>query len=77
MLLYFKKLGTFANQNFYLSQALKQLYLKSAVVGMRGGGVGFYIKNNFNAKIIDILSPIENNIIESLTIQLTYPTKNL
>lgn len=44
---------------------------------MRGGGVGFYIKNNFNAKIIEIRSPIENNIIESLTIQLTYPTKNL
>jgi len=43
--------------------------------GMRGGGVGFYVRNGIQAKIIDELSPFENKIIESLTIQLSYPNK--
>jgi len=42
-------------------------------LGMRGGGVGFYVKNGVNFKIVDELSPFEEKIFESLTIQLTYP----
>jgi exonuclease III len=41
--------------------------------GMRGGGVGFYVRNNLDAKILDNLSPFENKIMEAMTIQLTYP----
>jgi hypothetical protein len=44
--------------------------------GMRGGGVGFYIKNHLNAAIIEELSPFENKIIEALTISLSYPDKS-
>jgi len=44
--------------------------------GMRGGGVGFYIRNNLNAKIIDNLSPFTEKIFESITIELTYPASN-
>jgi hypothetical protein len=40
---------------------------------MRGGGVGFYVRNGLNAEILEQLSPFENKIIEALTIQLTYP----
>jgi hypothetical protein len=43
--------------------------------GMRGGGVGFYIRNGLNFKIFDNLSPFENKILESLTIQISYPGK--
>jgi hypothetical protein len=42
---------------------------------MRGGGVGFYIKEHLNAEILEELSPFENKIIEALTIKLTYPDK--
>ncbi len=42
---------------------------------MRGGGVGFYIRNGLNFKVIDNLSPFENKIIESLTLQISYPEK--
>ena len=45
--------------------------------GMRGGGVGFYIRENLDAKIIENLSPFENKIMEAITIQLTYPDKSL
>jgi hypothetical protein len=41
--------------------------------GMRGGGVGFYVRNGIQAEIIEGLSPFENKIIESLTVQLMYP----
>jgi hypothetical protein len=41
--------------------------------GMRGGGVGFYIKNGIHAEIIEELSPFENKIIEALTIKIMYP----
>jgi hypothetical protein len=41
--------------------------------GMRGGGVGFYVRNGIQSEIIEGLSPFENKIIESLTVQLTYP----
>ncbi len=44
--------------------------------GMRGGGVGFYVKNGLKAEIVENLCPFENKVIESLTIQLTYPTSN-
>ena len=41
--------------------------------GMRGGGVGFYVRTGLNFKVIDDLSPFENKILESLTIKLEYP----
>jgi hypothetical protein len=41
--------------------------------GMRGGGVGFFVKNYLKAEIIEHLSPFENKIIEALTLQITYP----
>jgi hypothetical protein len=44
--------------------------------GMRGGVVGFFIKNSLNAEIIENLSPFENKIIESLTILLSYPSSS-
>jgi hypothetical protein len=44
--------------------------------GMRGGGVGFYVKEGLRAEILENLSPFENKIIEALTIQLSYPTSN-
>jgi len=40
---------------------------------MRGGGVGFYVRNGLVAEIIEYLSPFESKIIEALTIKLTYP----
>jgi len=40
---------------------------------MRGGGVGFYIRNGIKVEIIEELSPFENKIIEALTIRVTYP----
>ncbi len=40
---------------------------------MRGGGVGFYVKNHINIQILDELSSFENKIMEALTIQATYP----
>ena len=40
--------------------------------GMRGGGVGFYVKKGITAEIIEDLSPFENKIIEALTIKITY-----
>jgi exonuclease III len=43
--------------------------------GMRGGGVGFYVKDHLNAQILEEMSPFENKIIEALTIKLTYPDK--
>jgi hypothetical protein len=44
--------------------------------GMRGGGVGFYIKDTLSACILKNLSPFENKIMESITIQLSYPGKS-
>jgi exonuclease III len=41
--------------------------------GMRGGGVGFYVRNGIHAEVIEELSPFENKIIEALTIHITYP----
>ena len=43
--------------------------------GMRGGGVGFFIKDHLNAEILEEMSPFENKIIEALTIRLSYPNK--
>jgi hypothetical protein len=39
---------------------------------MRGGGVGFYVRNGIQAEVIEELSPFENKIIEALTIRITY-----
>jgi exonuclease III len=44
---------------------------------MRGGGVGFYVRNGLNAKILENLSPFEQKIFEALTIQVTYPEKSV
>jgi len=44
--------------------------------GMRGGGVGFYIKNCISYEKIDDCSPFENKIIASLTLLLQYPNKS-
>ncbi len=41
--------------------------------GMRGGGVGFYVRTGIKFEILENLSPFENKIIEALSIQLTYP----
>jgi hypothetical protein len=38
---------------------------------MRGGGVGFYVRNGLKFCILDDLSPFEDKIFESLTIKLT------
>jgi hypothetical protein len=43
---------------------------------MRGGGVGFFVKNCLNVEILETFSPFENKIIEALTIQLSYPSSN-
>jgi hypothetical protein len=52
----------------------KQLIFKQRR-GMRGGGVGFYVKNHINTEVLEVLSPFENKIIEALTIRATYPDK--
>ena len=43
----------------------------------RGGGVGFYVRNNIEFKVLQNLSPFKENIIESLSIRLKYPKFNL
>ena len=40
--------------------------------GMRGGGVGFYIKNSISWEIVEDCSPFQNKIIESLTLLLSF-----
>jgi hypothetical protein len=62
---------TWAIQYPELIPGYQQIVYKNRL-GMRGGGVGFYVKNGINFKIIDELSPFEEKIFESL-IQLTYP----
>jgi hypothetical protein len=42
---------------------------------MRGGGVGFYVKDGLSFKIINELSPFEEKIFESLSLQVSYPGK--
>ncbi len=44
--------------------------------GMRGGGVGFYIKNTINFELIPDLSPFNNKIIETITLLLSHPNHN-
>jgi len=44
---------------------------------MRGGGIGFYVRNGLNVKVIDNLSPFEQKIFEALTIQVSYPDKSI
>ena len=43
--------------------------------GMRGGGVGFYIKENISFEIVDECSHFENKIFESITLLLSHPCK--
>ncbi len=45
-------------------------------VGMRGGGVGFYIKNCISYEIVENCSPFENKILESITLLLTFSNKS-
>jgi exonuclease III len=54
-----------------------QTFICKNRVNMRGGGVGFYVKNGINFKIIDTLSPFEQKIFESLTIQISYNDKSI
>jgi signal recognition particle subunit SEC65 len=54
-----------------------QTFICKNRVNMRGGGVGFYVKNGINFKIIDNLSPFEQKIFESLTIQISYNDKSI
>jgi hypothetical protein len=42
--------------------------------GMRGGGVGFYIKDNISFEVINHCSHFENKIFESITLLLSHPT---
>ena len=42
----------------------------------RGGGVGFYIRNGINYKIIENLSPFKDKIFESLTLEITQQHNN-
>jgi len=44
--------------------------------GMRGGGVGFYIKNSISFEIIEDCSPFENKILESITLLLSLSNKS-
>jgi exonuclease III len=44
---------------------------------MRGGGVGFYVRNGLNFKVIENLSPFEQKILESITIKISYPNRSL
>jgi exonuclease III len=41
--------------------------------GMRGGGVGFYVKEYLNVQVLEEMSIFENKIIEALTIKISYP----
>jgi exonuclease III len=43
---------------------------------MRGGGVGFYIRNGLKYSVLEDLSPFEDKIFESLTIKLQYQNFN-
>jgi hypothetical protein len=51
-----------------------QTFVVKNRMNMRGEGVGFYIRNGLNFKIIENLSPFEEKIFESLTVQITYPS---
>ena len=46
-------------------------------IGMRGGGVGFYVKENINFEIVEDLSFFDNKVFESLTLLLTLNSKKL
>ena len=43
----------------------------------RGGGIGFYIKNGLNFKIIDKLSPFKDKLFESLTLEISQQHNNI
>ena len=44
---------------------------------MRGGGVGFYVKEYLDVEILENLSLFENKIFEALTLKITYPDKKV
>jgi hypothetical protein len=45
--------------------------------GMKGGGVGFYIKNDVKFKKIDRLSEMQNRVFECLTVEVNIDGKRL
>jgi hypothetical protein len=54
----------------------KQLMFKRRR-NMRGGGVGFFVREGLSATIIDECSPFKNKIFESITIQVSYSSSIL
>ncbi|MFO0002061.1 MAG: endonuclease/exonuclease/phosphatase family protein, partial [bacterium] len=44
-------------------------------LGMRGGGVGFFVKDHLSVQILEENSPFENKIIEAVTIKVAYQDK--
>jgi hypothetical protein len=42
---------------------------------MRGVGIGFYVRNGINFKIMENLSPFEPKILETITLQVVYPNR--
>ena len=42
----------------------------------RGGDVGFYVRNGLNVKILDNLSPYQDKLLETLTIDISYTQDN-
>ncbi len=49
----------------------------SGRTGMRGGGVGFYIRDGLNFEKLGNLSPFHEKTFECLTIELQYPNKKI
>jgi hypothetical protein len=49
----------------------------SGRTGMRGGGVGFYIRDGLNFEKLGNLSPFHGKTFECLTIELQYPNKKI
>lgn len=54
-----------------------QQFIFKKRTGMRGGGVGFYIKSGIHYQILDDCSPFENKIIEALSLKLSYPNRSI
>jgi hypothetical protein len=62
--------------NFYPIPGFQTLSFKTRT-HMLGGGVGFYVRNGLNFKVIDNLSPFEQKISEAITIKISYPDRSL
>ncbi len=53
-----------------------QTIIHKSQTNMRGG-VGFYVRDGINFKIIENLSPFEQKRFEAITIQVSYPNKSI